>query len=458
MLRDTFLNTLAAWGMDTLLAERGTVIVGFSGGADSSVLVHLLAEYTSERGIRMILAHVNHGIRGAEADADEQFAIDRARELGLTIRVTRADVPAIAHEKGVGLEEAARDVRYAFFETLAEEYNAVTATAHNGDDNLETILFRMMRGTGLRGLSGIDPVREDRFIRPLIALSSNEIRAFAEAEGIPYRMDSTNHDTAYTRNYIRHEILPKLKAVSDAPHKAAYRMAALLRSDEDFIMGEAERACPHGRTSIKRERLTSLHPAVASRVLRNMAASFGGAVPTEAQTDAMLALAASEKSEGSIRLTQSAAFHVTRHEAEIRTPPEPGGEPELYLPMDIKGSEFENERYRILVSPKEHDISTEEYENIYKLSIHKILCSDKIIGSLYMKYRNQGDTYTVGGMTKKIGRMMIDRKLTADEKRLLPLLCDDDGILWMPFGGLRDGMAGAEGEKNTVHLYFFIKK
>jgi tRNA(Ile)-lysidine synthetase-like protein len=125
--------------------------------------------------------------------------------------------------------------------------------------------------------------------------------------------------------------------------------------------------------------------------------------------------------------------------------------------MAETGSIFENERYKIVVSPNEHKDCTQQYENIYKLSIHKILCSDKIIGSLYIKYRNQGDTYRCGGMTKRVKKLMIDRKMTAEEKRLLPLLCDDSGILWMPGHPLRDGAEAKNGEGETIHLTFFEK-
>ncbi len=456
-------ETLESKGMTSLMAKRGTVIVGFSGGADSTLLVHLLAPYTAKRGIRLVLAHVNHMIRGAEADEDEAFVRETAARLGLPVYVKRADVPRMAEEKGIGLEEAARAVRYAFFEELSHTLDGVVATAHNGDDHLETVLFHMMRGTGLRGLCGIAPVREETYIRPLIALSGEEIRNACRERGLAYRTDSTNTDTVYTRNYIRHEVVPKLRQTFDAPHKTVFRMTELLRRDSDYLEGEAARLCPMGRTVFPRDTLTTLHLALSSRVLRRMAVSLGGGdapVPEQVHIDAMLTLAAGDKREGRIPLSAGAEFYVTRHEVGFRiSVPRPDGEEkeETTVPMDINGSVFENERYKILISQSEHPTSTEEYENIYKLSIHKIMCSDKIIGSLYIKYRNHGDTYKVGGMTRRIKKMMIDRKLTAEEKRLLPLLCDDCGILWMPYGSLRDGADECSAGENCVHFHCFIK-
>ena len=137
MLRKAFRDTVVSYGMDRLMEKSGVVIAAFSGGADSSVLLKLLGEYTTEKGIRLISAHVNHMIRGEEADADEQLARKTAENMGIPIHVKKTDVPTYAREIGCGLEEAARIIRYSFFEELAAQYgNAVIATAHNADDNL----------------------------------------------------------------------------------------------------------------------------------------------------------------------------------------------------------------------------------------------------------------------------------------------------------------------------------
>lgn len=462
MLRKEFLETVSLYGMDKIMEEKGTVIAAFSGGADSSVLVSLLSEYAAEHGIRLVLAHVNHMIRGEESDGDERFACETADRLNLPIHVKRMDVPALAKEQGLGLEEAARNVRYAFFEELSAEYGtAAVATAHNSDDNLETVLFHMVRGSGIKGMCGIAPVRDGKYIRPLIACSGKEIRTFCETEKIPYRTDSTNADTEYARNFIRHRIVPQLEELSDSPRDAVLRMTELLRSDSDYLEKEAEHLCPPGTAVFDRAALNALHPALSSRILRMMAASLQKEpVPTYTHIKAMLALSASEKREGSLSLPGGVVFQVTRKELFFAPfeKEENGSEGEDFrFPMDRNGSVFENERYKIVVSPNEHKDSTEEFENIYKLSIHRIICSDKIIGTLYMKYRNQGDTYRYGGLTRKIKKLMIDRKLTAEEKRLLPLLCDDEGILWMPGCPLRDGAEGSECGKPIIHLYFYEK-
>jgi len=464
MIRKKFRETVQTQGMDIIMKENGIVIAAFSGGADSTVLVSLLSEYAKETGIRLILAHVNHMIRGVESDEDERFVRETAGKMGVTLHVKKADVPALAKETGVGLEEAARNVRYAFFEELSAEYGgAPVATAHNSSDNLETVLFHIMRGSGLKGLSGIDPVREEKYLRPLIACSGKEIRDFCQKEGLPYRTDSTNADTDYTRNFIRHRILPEMCALCPSSESAAFRMTELLRCDSDFLEGEAERLCPEGTESYDREAFNALHPALASRILRKMYAELAGEWtngPEALHVKGMIDLAASGKCEGSLNLPRGITFRVTR-KAVFFAPEDlensSDWENSFRFPMSPEGSIFENERYKILVSPNEHTHSTQEYENIYKLSIHKKLCSDKIVGTLYIKYRNQGDTYKVGGMTKKIKKLMIDKKMTAEEKRFFPLLCDDNGILWMPGYPLRDGTEGKTQTESLIHLYFFEK-
>ncbi len=464
MLRKCFLETVRLNGMDRLMEQSGVVIAAFSGGADSSALLHLLSDYSAERGLCVVAAHVNHMIRGEEADEDERFVRETAERLRFPIHVKRVDVPSLAKEQSIGIEEAARKVRYAFFEELSEQYGgAPVATAHNSDDNLETVLHHLVRGSGLKGLCGIAPVRDGKYIRPLIACSAKEIREFCGTKGIPYRIDSTNADTGYTRNYIRHRVVPALGGISDSPKEAVSRLTELLRRDSDYLEAEALRICPRGTADFPREELNRLHPALSARILRNMHEAFSAESAGSAEyvhVRAMLDLASSEKKEGSVTLPGGVVFRVTRRAVFFASSVQEkkGSEGEAFrFPMNETGSIFENERYKITVSPNEHKVCTQEYENIYKLSIHKILCSDKIIGSLYIKYRNQGDTYRYGGMTRKVKKLMIDQKLTAEEKRLLPLLCDDGGIVWMPRCPLRDGVEGNECEGQRIHVYFFEK-
>lgn len=463
MLRETFRKTIVSYGMDRLMAQSDVVIAAFSGGADSSVMLCLLAEYAAEKGIRLVCAHVNHMIRGSEADSDEQFARETAESLGIPIYVRRENVPALAKKMGCGLEEAARKVRYDFFDELSEPYcYAVVATAHNADDNMETVLFNLMRGSGIKGLGGIAPVRDGKFIRPLIGCTGEEIRRYCRENGISYVVDSTNSDTDYTRNYIRHRIVPAMETVFDVPQRSFLRMTELVREDSEFIEKEAEARCPEHTTVYQREELVSLHPALSSRILMRMYgyARGTGEQPLEyVHIKNMLRLASSDKCEGSLSLPGPVDFCVTRNRVyfSLSGKDEPDTAENFRYDFIENGGIFENKRYILMVSRDEHNARTEEYENIYKLSIHQKMCFDKIIGALYIKYRNNGDTYQYGGMTRKVKKLMVDKKLTADEKSLLPLLCDDSGIVWMPYYPVRDSVSVHNKGENILHLYFIDK-
>ena len=211
------------------LPQDTPVLLGFSGGADSSALLHILLSMRERYGFSLTLAHLDHGIRGEEAARDRAFCEQVAATLGLDIVCRRRDVPSLAKESGASIEEAARSARYAFFADVMEERRIpILVTAHHATDNLETLLFRLMRGTGSRGLCGIRPFRPFAcgfVVRPLLAISVGQIRSYCKERGIAFVTDSTNCDTAYTRNRIRRELLPLMEEFGEkrAPLQGAYR-------------------------------------------------------------------------------------------------------------------------------------------------------------------------------------------------------------------------------------------
>ena len=443
------------------MRRAGCVIAAYSGGADSTCLLHHLAHWCEENNVRLLAAHVNHGIRGEDADRDEQFCRETCGKLQIPLVVRRENVPALARQTGRGLEETAREVRYAFFEELSGLYGgAVIATAHNADDHLETVLFHLLRGSGLRGLCGIDPMRDGRFLRPLIADSGADIRRWCADNGIPFVTDATNADTDYTRNFIRHRLIPPMQEIAEHPQKAVLRMTSLLRQDSDFFEQTAEPYVPDGSTSIDRAVLNSLHPAIASRVLirlygnRNADASL-----EEVHIREMLRLAASDVPETSYSLPGRLYFRTDRHtvrilkEEDSALTAENSGEILFTYPDD--GDIFGNERYIIRLSPDGHTNIPQEKENIYKLFICRTFCFDKIKNVLHIRYRRPGDTCRIGGMTRKVKKLFIDRKLTAEEKAFLPLICDGDGeILWIPHFPPRDDTLAGNGECGlTITVY-----
>ncbi|MBE6724617.1 MAG: tRNA lysidine(34) synthetase TilS [Ruminococcaceae bacterium] len=443
-----FAETLAACRMDVLMKERGRILAAYSGGADSSCLLRLLRDWCAENGVALSAAHVNHGIRGEEADRDEAFCRRTCEELGVPLSVLRADVPALAAEQGQGIEECARDVRYAYFDELAGA-DGLVATAHNATDNLETVLFRMLRGTGLKGLCGIPPIRDGRFLRPLIRDGSDAIRTYCAENGIPYVTDGTNLEPGCARNILRLNVLPELRAVFPDPEAAVSRMTELLSEDEDWIESRTGELLGKSAVSVSRVLFSAKPPAAASRILRTMAENAGGKVPEAVHVKSVLSMAGSG-AVGAVSLPGGVRCVLTRDEIRIepdtRDKPLPFPERAGTISADFPGGVvFENELCRVLCFPGE-DVGLPETapgrqseENIYKSSISVSLCFDKIEFACRIRNRIPGDTIRFGGMTRRVKTLFSGRKLPEAVRSALPVIEDGKGVLWIPGFPPRDG-------------------
>jgi len=233
-----------------MLEKGDKVIVGLSGGADSTALLLTLLELKTEYELEIIAAHLNHGIRGAEADRDEAFCKALCEKLGVQIYAFHLDVPRLAKERGVSEEVAGRDARYEFFSGLAGDGGKI-ATAHNAQDTVETMLLNLCRGTGLKGLTGIPATRtisqrgchgnyDVLVIRPLLLCTREEIEEFLKEKGQDYVTDSTNLGDEYTRNRVRHNIIPELVSVNENAIGNFTRCLTTLKEDSDFLEGLAD--------------------------------------------------------------------------------------------------------------------------------------------------------------------------------------------------------------------------
>ena len=246
--------------------EGKKLLCAVSGGADSMCLLHLLCS----RGFDVTAAHFEHGIRGEESLRDAAFVENWCRECGIPFRLGHGNVPAYARDKGLSLEEAARELRYDFlFRTAAEIGADCIVTAHNLDDNAETVLFNLIRGSGTAGLCGI-PRRRGLIRRPLLDTSRADILAYLAENDVPHVEDSTNDSDDYSRNLIRHRIMPALREINPRFPEAAARTARLAAQDEDCLSALAAPLITEGRRadSLSLDALRTLHPAVASRVVR----------------------------------------------------------------------------------------------------------------------------------------------------------------------------------------------
>ena len=230
MMKDSVKKAVADYNM---LAEGDSVIVALSGGADSVSLLYTLRELKDELGFSLSACHINHNLRGAESDRDQRFAESLCEKLSVPVSVFSVDVKGSVR-KHQSVEERARELRYEVFERLAKENSAKIATAHNANDNAETVLLNLLRGTGLKGLCGIPPVR-DYIIRPLIYTPRTDIEAFCKENSIEFVTDCTNLSTDYTRNKIRLEILPRLAEINPSLVDGIARMTGNLNEDSLFL-------------------------------------------------------------------------------------------------------------------------------------------------------------------------------------------------------------------------------
>jgi len=228
-----------------LLDERDRVIVAVSGGVDSTVLLDLLARERPILQLEILVAHFNHQLRGAESEADEQFVLERAGQIGVECFVERADTRHIAEQARTGIQETARRLRYEFFERLLISTGSTKiATAHNADDNAETVLLNLFRGAGVQGLAGIPVHRRDAgVIRPLLFAPREEIERYALESGITSRNDSSNDKDDYARNLLRHQVLPLVKErVNPSVVQTLRRSSEVFRELEVYLRHQA-RAC-----------------------------------------------------------------------------------------------------------------------------------------------------------------------------------------------------------------------
>lgn len=315
------------------------VAVAVSGGADSVGLLRALGDAAPEIGLVVTVAHVHHGIRGADADEDERFVTELGRGLGVDVWVHRVETPAAAREKKQTLEETARELRYAWFrELLALGKADAVATAHTLDDQAETVVHRMLRGAWTEGLGGIHPVvarARGVILRPFLETRRDEIRTWLRETGQAWREDASNNDMAHTRNRIRHELLPQLAACNPQIAEQLAHLAAIARDEENWWDAELARLLPglvmpgkpvrgggravsthpeEGGAGMELERLRGLAPAVRRRVLRAVAKQLECALNFE-QTERLMTMC---EPDGARRQELTAGLWAEKSTRELR--------------------------------------------------------------------------------------------------------------------------------------------
>lgn len=403
------------------LIESGDgIVIGLSGGADSTALLTVLCALREEMSLRLHAVHVNHMLRGALADRDEAYAKSLCQQFGVPFTSFRTDVSALAAESGKSFELVGREVRYGHFEAIrqAECFQKI-AVAHHLDDQGETVMLRLIRGSGLEGLLGIRPCRGGVIVRPLFDCSRQQIEDYCAAQGLEPMVDHTNADSAYSRNFIRNEIIPRIDGhFGGSLSKQLSKTAELLAEDSDFIEFQLAQ---HWQThvcetlesvSIQLEALKALHPAIGRRMIRRMYQNLAGDLIDFEQVHVTQVLALSD-ARGSRRFAFKGICFVAEY-----------GKLSACKIMDEAVREPQ-----LIIEETDHATMMREPGSRERIYVDRATLS----GTLHWRHRKPGDSFIPLGMQgrKKLKDFLIDEKVPLAERDKLWLLCDDEKIVWV---------------------------
>jgi len=413
-----------------MLQKGDKIIAALSGGADSVALLDVLCQLKDRYSLEIYAVHVHHGIRGDEADADCDFCIKLCKKMGVELFIKQYDIPELAKELGMSEEEAGRHARYEAFDEMCVLLGAdKIAVAHNMNDDAETVIMRLCRGTGMKGLCGISPVR-DNIIRPLINVSREEIEGYLEERNIPFRTDSTNNEDDYTRNRIRHNILPVLESeVNKGSVINIAKTAEMLAEEDDFIesyANECYEKCllSQGEEKIEMdaEKFSSLHSAVRKRVARIAFEKLAGRMKdvTQMHIDSIIDIFLGETGR-KFNLPYGIIAEKSYNIAMLKKMSEDGrsffyvlGENEVFV-----------KEFGIYVS-----VSHKKAENADE---YRCFDAEKAGREFFARSRRDGDRLCINkdGRSKKVKDILMDLKVPREDRDKIPVIGTEEGILWV---------------------------
>ncbi len=454
MILDKVRQSISAY---TILSPGDRVLVAVSGGPDSVCLLSVLHALAKELDLTLHVAHLDHMFRGEESADEARFVAGLAKKFDLPATVEKIDVPAFCRERGLSSQEGAREARYGFLRRVADDAGFThIATGHTADDQAETFLMRLMRGAGVSGLAAIPPKR-DSIIRPLIAVTREEVIGYLQSNSLDYKTDPSNLKPVYTRNRIRLEILPVLKRFNPRIVETLSSEAALLREENEAVEAYlgvlAETACvlTEGTLSIKRDVFDTLPPAFRRRLLRrvvDMAKGDASSLSRGTIDDALMFMMTAQTGK---TMTLSHDITITReynrfilgeHEAPegfSQTLALPGTTQIPKLGLDVE-TEISDGRAT----------GQEDVNYLWRAEFDY----DKIGPVLTIRSRRPGDWFQPAGMagkSKKLQDYYVDEKVPRRKRDAVPLLCSGEDILWVM--GLRTDerfLAGAGARRVVI--------
>ena len=406
---------------EEMVCSGDTVIAAVSGGADSVALLFALYLLKDKLEISLEAAHFNHNLRGEESFRDEAFVRTLCDRYDIPLHVGSGKVAA--GEKG--LEAAARDARYAFLHTLTGKI----ATAHTADDNAETVLMHLVRGTGLKGLGGITPIHGN-VIRPMLTCTRSDVEAFLEEWCLRHIEDSSNQSDAFLRNRLRHHVMPLLKEENPRLAENLSRMALRLREDEAYLSRQSEyEILPPV------EELKTMHPAIRSRTLEAFLKQSGVKEPEDKHIAAAEALVFSDRPSARAAFPGGVTIARRYDRLEALKIRETLEETVLQCPGEtvIPG-------FRILCEPAKTLVNTPDTFTV---------CPE---GTLILRSRKSGDSIRLKGGSRSLKKLFIDRKIPAVDRDRIPVLADEAGILGVYGIGIHQDRAANAIPAMTIHI------
>lgn len=433
---DKVLDTIKKYNM---LRENDRVIAAVSGGPDSICLLHILYALKEKFNLTLYAAHVNHCLRGEEADKDEEYVKSFCENLGIECFSKRIDINKLAKERGLSSESAGREARYEFFDELLKKLKAQKiALAHNANDQAETVIMRIIRGTGMEGLAGIKPVRSNIFIRPLINIKRESIEKYCSENNLNPRIDKTNLESIYTRNKIRLELIPYLQDNFNKEIVSVLnRLSDTIIADNDYLEKISEEKyniyCEKkGRKVIIYKDAFSEDKALLNRMLRRAVNNIKGNLYNieKLHIEELLALQRGSTGKklnlpggivgfnnyGNIELALGEYFKVDLNSEEH------------FLHINRENIiESLNLKVSLRLVPEDEKIDFKEKPFV------KYFDFDRAPENIYLRTRRNGDRFTPFGMqgSKKLKDLFIDLKIPKEERDSVPLILFDEEIVWI---------------------------
>jgi tRNA(Ile)-lysidine synthase len=439
-----------------MISSGDRVLVAVSGGPDSVALLAILHKLAPELGVSLVVAHLNHGLR-PEADAEEQFVRELCLSMGLPMESGRAYILELSRSQGRSVEDMARAVRYSFLDEAADRVHADRiALGHHLHDQAETVLMNLLRGSGPEGLKGMTPVRNRRYIRPLLHTSRGEIREFLAGEGLSFVVDHSNEDPKYLRNRIRHELLPLLdRQFKTGIERILARTAEITGREDDFmqdqvrlVLSEWEILDSTLNLCLDISKLRALHEALARRIIKTLLERFSpddkGVFHSHIQ--AVIDLALLGKPSGRLHLPFAVEAKRDYGRLLLSRRDRSGQGVNYCYPVAVPGrihvpeakmilefSVIDAGHQEVIESIMEKEVVTQECTVGRHKAGQAYLDYERLTFPLKIRSIQPGDRMRPLGMegTKKVKAIFIDKKISRDDRHCIPLLTGADGILWI---------------------------